>query len=111
MNTSTQGKWLNGVSLAYALFLVLFLPVTFRFKSPGNVSSEWFFCALATGGLIILNGFGLKALWHDKYSKRLWLYVSTGVAVGVAFMLLNVWQEQQQFDLWSHRSIRYFEWP
>ncbi len=111
MNKSSQGKWLTRVSLVYALFLLLFLPATFKLRSPGSVCSEWFICAFATAGLIILNGFGLIALWHSSSNKRFWLYISMGVAVGIALMLLNVWQEQEQFDLWSHRAIRYFDSP
>ena len=91
MKTSAPFKWLNLLSLVYAVCLVIFLPVTYSFRSPGDVSAAWFFYALATGGLIALNWFGLKAFRHHKQSKRLGLYVSTGVAVGVAFLLLNVW--------------------
>jgi hypothetical protein len=111
MNTSIQAKWFNAISLSVALLLLIMLPTAGRMRSPGGVSSDWHICAFATAFLIWLNVLGLNTLWHEKWSKRLGLYISSGIVIGAFFMLIHFWQEQQQFDHWSHRSIRYVDQP
>lgn len=108
MKTSNRAKQWNEVALFVALLLMLFLPAAGKLRSPGTVCNEWFICAFTAAGLLFLSGYGLKTLWRERWTKRLGLYVSCGVAIGTCFMLLNIWQEQRQFDYWAHRGMSYF---
>jgi len=95
------------VATIYAIILVVFVPATSHFRSPGSVCGEWWICAIGTVGLLAINLWGLNALRHQKWGKRLPLYLSLSVAIGVGLMLVHVWQEQEKFDSFSHRGIHY----
>ena len=102
-----QLGWTGQLSFCLAALLLVLLPAAGKMRSPGGVSSEWYICAFLATWLLVLNVCGLKALWHRRTSSRLWLYFSLGIAVFACAILVDLAQEQRQFDHWAHRGIRY----
>jgi len=109
MNTSSQAKWFNCISIISAALLLSLIPSCFAFQSPGGVSLAWYISAYGTIGLAIFDIIALKMLWRGKAYSRLGLYISFGVIIGMVFILLNAWQGQQQYDYWAHKSIDYLD--
>ena len=109
MSTVNRSVWFNLASVWVTVFLLIFLPVADKFRSPGGVEEGWYECVFAAIGLLLLDVVGLKALWRAKWTNRLWLYVSIGVAVGVLFLLLHLWQEAKQFDYAAHGGKGYYK--
>lgn len=109
MKTSSQAKWFNCVSIFSAVILLSLIPLCYVFRNPGGVSDAWYICAYGTLGLAVFNIIALKALWRGKVCHRLGIYLSLGVVIGMAFILLNSWQGQQQYNYWAHKSIDYLD--
>lgn len=108
-NADTQPLKLSIWVIALGVLLLIFLPGAGKMRSPGGVSSEWFFCAFGAVGLLLLNLCGLKALWHKRWVSRLGIYLSLAIVALIAGMLVDFAQEQNQFNHRAHHGIRYFD--
>ncbi len=108
MRATDQSRGINTVSLFATIFLVIFLPESFKFRSPDGVEEGWYSCVFTALGLLLWNAVGLIVLWRARWTSRLWLYISSGITVGILFFLLHLCQEAKQFDYEHHGGKGYY---
>jgi hypothetical protein len=106
--TANKDTPIHVLSMVWALWLLVFLPLAGRFRSPGGVDPSWLPLFLANGALLIFN---LSVLMRRKVRgrQRVVLFCSTGIAIFVGVTLAHFYGEQQAYDYWAHRGIHYFE--
>jgi len=93
---------------AAAVLLLLALPFAGVHRSPGGISLGWWICMTGDAALLAFTAIRLNPRLGSSLKRRLLLYSSLGVGVGVAITLAVIWYTQQQFDYWAHRGISYF---
>jgi hypothetical protein len=90
------------------LLLLIFLPLSFRGRSPADY---WLIYVLASAGtaLLLFNIYSLKMLWKAKIAARIGLYLTSGVVLVVLILLIQNYRAERQGDYEAHGGVGLYQ--